>query len=262
MGWIGGVRGGLAVLCGVVGLAAVGCGGGEADSAESAAPAAKGSPQQAATRVAELLASAKRRGDKACRELESVTERSIARFGCPPPKSLRRSMASFEVTGVAVHGSGAVVDYRSGEAKDGASILMFVDSSRRWSLSKFGLFYERTVGTSDDDSREAFDTAVDGYLTAVRNGNCRRYADFANTASSNKQAVCDQEFAATAPLARLLRRNRDTTPAYLGGNKRFGFHALELSQPEPRYFTISTITTPAGSIVLDVAPGHKGSPRG
>jgi hypothetical protein len=249
----------LAVMTALTaGLAAAGCGGDEASTAQEEVriQAATQPSQEFAGRLANLLRTTKKPAE--CLELNTIAARSFTRFPCPPPKPMARSMASFEIVDSDEYGTGAVVDYKSGEAKDGAALILFVAPNREWGISRFGMLTEPSVGTSDATSREGFDTAVDDYLAAVRDRDCKAYMEVAVTDSSDAKAVCKSAFAGTEGLADRLEASSDPAPVYEGGNRTFGFYTVETPKPKPRRTTVSVIRTESGGedvyLVMDIAP--------
>jgi hypothetical protein len=239
-------------------LGAIACG----DDGEAQSSLAKEPPEAFAARTAKLLETIK--GKKACGPLNAINGRSVTRLPCPPPKALRKSMASFKITGAEEHGTGAVVDYKSGAAKAGAAILLFVDPKKQWSISRFGVKTDPAVGTSDRDSRKGFDTTVDGYLKAVRERDCDAYFKHAITKSQDKPTVCKGEFAATGVLAKRMKRDAKARPEYLGGNETYGFYSLETTKPNPpSTVTISVMRLAAKPkprfAVLDIAASSSSS---
>jgi hypothetical protein len=228
----------VAVACALV----AGCGGG--DESEANLPAPKGSPEQFAEQLAELLVKA--RAPQDCAPLRKIESRSFFQFQCPTSKQVRRSMAEFEVLEADNYGAGAVVDYKSGRAGDGASMVLFLSSNRLWSLTRFGIIAKESVGSDDSDNRAGFRKAVDGYLGAVRRRKCKDYMEYALTSSD--QSTCRVQFPVTKPLGDALKANPKTEPEYLGGNGTFGFFGVETRKPKPAYRTISVIKTAPGSL--------------
>ncbi len=247
----------FACIAAIAAVAAMGCGDDESKETpeKPQIAAAKESAKTYVARTIKLIETTERKQD--CAQLDVANQRSFFRPSCPPPKALRESMASFKLLGVEEYGTGAVADYRSGAAKDGASIVLFVGPGRDWGISRFGVFSSGTVGTSDEESRDGFDEALEGYLDAVRKRDCAAFIDHAATDSKGKQ-ICHTEFAATETLARKLKANPKAEPAYQGGNEMFGFYTLETKKPDPENLTISTIKAadqPADRyLVLTVAP--------
>ncbi len=248
----------VAVIC----LALVsGCGGdGDANGSEEVSARRAVVERQAAafaTRLANLIATSERKQD--CDLLQEISSRSRTTFPCPAERDFRRSMARFEVTGTAAYGTGAVIEYKSGTVKDNASILLYVDPRGEWAVSRFGLLNEPAVGTSDDANEEGFKKAIDGYLNALNKRDCAAYNDFAYTGSTDEKKVCKTQFPATRTLSTLMSQDGRIDLRYLGGDRIYGFYALELDKPAPRRFTVSLTKTPGGSVepfvVLDVAEG-------
>jgi hypothetical protein len=234
-----------------------GCGD-EDDGSATAKPklsAANEPPKIFINRIAKLIETSVRKRD--CAQLDDFASRSFVRFECPSPKAFRRSMASFKVAGTAEYGTGAVVDYKSGQAKDGASILLFAGPDRKWGISRFGIIGEPTVGTEDEASRAGYEKALKGYLEAVESRDCDAYFGYIAPFGKTKKEICKQSFPSTASLAKKLKANASAEPQYRGGNARFGFYTLETSKPKPENVTISIVKATAKSdsyAILDVAP--------
>jgi hypothetical protein len=243
-------------------LLAIGVMGGCGDDGDSAAKeerryhAVGESPDRFAERFAKLLETSTTKAD--CAQLEQINSRSYTRFGCPTDKAMRDSMKSFEVVGSRIYGTGAVVDYKSGKSSDGAAIVMFIAPDRNWGIGRFGISTPPSTKTSDDETREGFDAAVDKYLTAIRERDCDAYYEMIFKNGDTKAKVCRAAFPATSDLAKRLEANPSAKPRYQGGNSRYGFYALETAKPEPERSTISVLQAGTSSapsyVVLDVAP--------
>jgi hypothetical protein len=246
----------LAVMAGV----SVGCGGDEGDStteqAETRFSAAAEPSKVFMRRMANLLATTTAKKD--CPQLEEINQRSYARFTCPPDKGLRESMDQFKVVGTAEYGTGAVVDYRSGKIKDGATVLLYVAPDRNWGISRFGVITEPSTKTSDDDSRDGYQQAVDDYLTAVRERDCEAFREVAYISPDVKDGeVCGTVFGATKELAERMKLQPDVEPVYQGGTDTYGFFSFETIETDDNS-TISVVKSGSGDdpkyVVLDVAP--------
>jgi hypothetical protein len=167
-----------------------------------------------------------------------------------------KSMDQLKVVAVEEHGTGAVVDYRSGREPDGAAALLFVDGNRQWAISRFGVLSEPSVGTSDAGSRAGYDRAVADYITAVEERDCKAFEKVAYTDGRSGKAVCKGDFVDTKDLAKRLAADRDAKPTYQGGNRTYGFYVLKMAKPKPVRATISVVrgTSETGDpryVVLD-----------
>jgi hypothetical protein len=252
----------LAALVVGVCLAWTGCGSGD-DSEDAAMTTTvpkgfvKGTPQELATDLAAALATTD--SERNCKELQRINDRSAVDFPCAVPRELRTSMKKFKVDDVETYGSAAVVNYTSGAAPDGASMLMYVQHpQRRWTLGRFGLLNGRDETVDKADARAGYDKALGAYLKAVRERDCKLYSDYASALDDSATVECREDFKSTIELANLLKKNRDTEPDYLGGSDRYGFYTLDLKRPKP---TPLVITTMRGSMqdlrpyrVLSVGP--------
>jgi hypothetical protein len=256
---LGGSRTCATLLCvGAVVLIGAGCG----DDGDSTArqtgvtySRASESPRAFATRMAKLLETATTRKD--CRQLDEINGRSLTRLRCPAGRAFRKSMSRFEIVGAKEYGTGAVVDYKSGATPDGAAIVLFVATDRNWAISRFGVLTEPSTGTSDEESRDGFHKAVDDYLTAVRERDCKAFAEVAFTGGASETAVC-KAFPSTKALAERMKANPTARPKYEGGNGTYGFFSLETAEPTVINETISVIEagpdSPSPYVVLDIAP--------
>jgi hypothetical protein len=256
----------ITVVVAITAMAVTGCGednggsdgnGGADDAAaQTDGPPEAGSPAAFAIDFAKLLANSD--DPKSCKALAAVNRRSITRFLCPASEETRTSMALFEVLDSATYGTGGLVEYRS-KKTDRATILVYRSEGGEWGISRFGIINDPSVDTSDEENRDGYDETVNGYLTAVRERKCDEFAKYAAVKSKNREKACATDFKSTEALGKLLSRNPDAKPEYLGGNGTYGFYGLRLDQPKPAYMTISIIKTPKGTlrpfIVLDVAPG-------
>jgi hypothetical protein len=213
-------------------------------------------PQNFAQRMAKLLQTAKTLKD--CRQIEEINGRSAIGLPCPAQKQLRDSMARFKLVGAQTYGTGAVVDYKSGDASDGAAILLIVAPSRNWGISRIGLATKPSTQTSDSKSRKGFDEIVDTYLRAVRERDCKAFHKVVYTGIDDRKAACKAALPATAPLAQRLKANPAVKPVYRGGNATYGFYTVETPKPEPQNSTISVVKSGTGAdvdyFVLNVAP--------
>lgn len=235
----------LAAALACVALGACGGSGGDSEP-RSGADSSPAPVEETVKRLARIVADAREPDD--CEPLQPIQRRASVSLTCPGDRRLRRSMAKLQVTGVEIHGTAAVVDYTSGALEDGGSVVFLRDPEGRWGIARFGLVYERTVGTSDEDVRPAFDATVDAYLRAVRDRDCDLYRKHAGLDSVDVRTVCERDFARTAPLARALKANPDARPAYLGGNGAFGFYGLSFDDPRPRYTTLFVARSAPGSL--------------
>jgi hypothetical protein len=208
-------------------------------------------------RMGKLLATAKKRKD--CPVLDQIAARSYVRFTCPADKKFRASMAKFKVVAVGEYGNGAVIDYKSGDVPDGAAIVLFVAPDRNWGISKFGVVTEPSTETSDEDSREGYDSVVNAYLDAVRERDCSAFLKVVLITGDDEKAPCKSVFPPTKDLAKRLKADPSAKPKYEGGNATYGFFTIETKKPVPENATISVIRdTDEGAtkpyMVLDVAP--------
>jgi hypothetical protein len=248
-------------VCAVAILGAfVGCGG-DSESAGEGSPTlsrAAEPPEVFVKRLAKLLATTTRARD--CAQLDEINRHSSTRFSCPPEKSLRSSMASFKVVGAEEYGTGAIVDYKSGELEGGGAIVLFVATDRQWGIARFGITTEPSTGTDDERSRARYDEAVERYLTAVRERSCETFKEVAFSSRVEGEDVCKTTFAKTKELAKRLKVNPTATPRYVGGNATYGFYNLETRKPEPENSTIGVIKSSDGTgtayVVLDVLPSQ------
>jgi hypothetical protein len=221
-------------------LSLVSCGGddGDTEADEQKYSAADEPPRVFAERVAKLIATSTRKQD--CAQLEEIA--SLVTFACPTDKKLRKSMRSFRIVGAEEYGTGAVVDYESGESKDGAAITLFVTPDRKWGIGQFGVLTQPSTKTTDEESRAGFDRAVNEYLAAVRKRDCKAYTDVAYTRNVKKSEVCKVLFATTTDaLAKRLKADPAARPEYQGGNGTFGFYGIETKRPVPKNSTISVV---------------------
>lgn len=253
---------GLQLLCALVlaSALATGCGddgdsGGANQDETVSRSLAHEPPRLFAERLAKLLVTI--RGKDDCGDIGVINGRSIARFPCPPARSLVESMKKFKVTASGEYGTGAVVEYRSGAAPDGSTLLLYVSPGRRWAISRMGVVTDPSVGTSDEDTRAGYEKAVEDYLTAVRERDCDAFLKVAYTGSATGQKACRTVFADTKKLAKNINASPSAEPQYQGGNSTYGFYALETAKPERTVTTISVIRAGSGTdetyLVLDAA---------
>ena len=229
------------------------------DSPREANPIASYTPQQPpddhVRRVARRLGAADTTAK--CGAVSRLTRQSLFRFRCPLPGKAREAVAGLKVVGSATYGPAAVVDYVSQDTPDGASAVLFATRQLRWALSRFGLLNEPSTESSDTDSRDEFDEAVDGYVSAVREGRCSQYDRYAvNAAEGDREAICADEFQKTVELGEALGKNPGAEPEYLGGNERFGFYSLTFAKPQSASVIVSVAKGSTGrAAVLNFAPG-------
>jgi|GEM_PF-3395022 len=227
------------VLCAVgAGFVTVGCSG--SDDAGGAGSSAPSEPAKVfAERLAKTLATVKAKKD--CGPLNAISARSSTTLPCPAPKAFRESMAKFEVTAAEEHGTAALVGYKSGAVKDGATLALVVAPNGKWSISRFGLGLKPDVGTSDAKDGDAFDTALRSYLNAVRERDCKGFYAHAIAISQSRQDACAKELPDTKDLGRRLALDEDASPSYIGGNATYRFYGLDTAKPNPKSFTISVV---------------------
>ena len=167
-------------------------------------------------------------------------------------------MARFKLMKAAEYGTAAVVEYRSGEAPDGAAIILFVAPDRNWAFSHFGVVVEPSVGTSDAEARAGYERATGRYVAAVRTRDCATLRRILFVSDHSGDLTCEALLAGTAATATRLRRNPGAEPEYLGGNRTFGFFALETRRPEPENLTIAVMRADDDGVgrylVMDVVP--------
>lgn len=235
-------------------LAAAGCGGDDGDDGGDATaavslPPAKQSPEAFARELAKLVSTSERKRD--CKRLNAINARSLYRFPCPLPEPARATFAFLKVLDSAAHGTGAVVDYKSEESPDGASMVLFQSPKREWGVSHFGLLSEAPAESDDGDSRDGYDKAIAGYLKAVRERNCDDYTEYAamgDIEAKDLQAACKRAMPATKQMAGQLKANPGAEPQYLGGSETYGFYRLELKKPKPMNLHFSVFKTPEGTL--------------
>lgn len=242
--------------------AGAGCSGGDDESTARDAQEttrfseANEPPRVFAERLAKLIATTTAKRD--CGQLEPINSRSATRYPCPAPKDVRTSMAGFKVVAAKEYGTGAIVDYESGAAKEGAAIVLFVAPDRNWGVGRFGVITKPSVGTGDRGSRAGYDRAVDAYLLAVRKRDCSAFVRVAFTSGAKEKSVCATLFPMTRDLAKRLKANPTARPEYEGGNRTYGFYTLETPKPKPQNVTISVVKSGDGKqapfVVLDATP--------
>lgn len=246
------------VAVALLGAAISGCGSDDDTSAakqEVRFSEATESPRAFTERLAKLLATTTSKKD--CAQIALINSRSTTQYPCPAPKDLRKSLANFKVVGAEEYGTGAIVDYTSGESKTGAAIVLSVALDRNWGVNRFGVITAPSTGTSAGQSRAGYEKAVDSYLSAVRKRDCDAFSAVAFTNGlTDKQEICKRLFVTTNDLTNRLRANPSAKPSYQGGNATYGFYGLETKKPKPRNSTISVVKEGAGAkqpyVVLDV----------
>jgi len=212
-------------------------------------------PDRFMERLARILATAERPAD--CDFVNVIGSISRRGFRCPAEPEVARSMARFKVLDTREYGTGAVVEYRSGEVRDSASTVLAVTPYHNWGIVRHGIDVGHSVSSSDDGTRTGFERTVDAYLAAVKARDCEAFRAVAFTADDAAAEACEGAFAETADLATRLEANAGVRPAYEGGSDTFGFFTLETARPKPENATIVAIRTGGsggGYRVLDVAP--------
>lgn len=181
---------------------------------------------------------------------------------CPFPKKARQSLKRFAVTDSAVYGAGAVVDYTSGDAPNGASVVLVRRPTGDWAISRFGLVGGPTVGTDDGPSRVGFDKGLAGYLDSARKGSCKQYDAFVLSAyEGNRKHICKKELRQTRALVKTFPK---LAKRYVGGNSQFGFYLMTASKPESIRRTVIVVKVDGDSgspyQVLDSVPAPTPEP--
>jgi len=238
----------LAIAC----VAFAGCGGDdEKESASTPAPAAKPPPQ--APQPKQDIA-----------EFARLLETAITSPGCPGLKTkvnkpdvggvaltcpaddarVAKALAGYETTGTETYGSGAVIDYIAAEAPEGGTWELSLGGDGTWVLDSGSITAEKTVGTVLE-SRVGYERALDGFLDAVREGNCDGFVRYALTTRRDKAEACARELPFYDGLATALQADPDAAPFFIGGNARYAFYGLETSKPEPAYRTATVVRTTA-----------------
>jgi hypothetical protein len=259
----------VATLCSVAWLALSGCGGG-GDESSTGAKAPGGAtttkavvqpdapPEAVAKLLMRTVAKAKSKDD--CAAAYPINLRSTHKFPCPPLAGAP-PVKDFEVVNSAEYGPGAVLDYTSERAPDGAAMVMFRGSDGKWGVSRFGILTEEaSVPSSDAASRQGFAGAAKDYLDAMRAKDCRAYTSVVVANGTEDRAPCRQAFdEKTNPVARALVKGQAEKPRYTGGNEFFGFLEVDVHGSETKSVTIVAIKTVAGSArPFMVLSGHPG----
>jgi hypothetical protein len=245
----------------LVAVAAAACGNGDGDGGAQEGGSERSSsagppPEDFVERVAQLLETSRTRKD--CRQLDEISQRSVIDFSCPPTKDVRASMKDFEVVDGERYGTAAVVDYKSGVAKNGGAVLLHATPAGAWGVSGFGILTPPSTGTDDGKVRGDYETAVEEYLLAVRNRDCGSYLALVLTGRATKGEICRTAFAETAPLAKRLKADPSAKSLYMGGNATFGFFEIATRKPSPERSTISVARASNGGntsyVVLGLSP--------
>ncbi len=235
--------------------ATAGCGDGEDSTAKDEArlSAASEPSNVFIKRLAKLLETTTKK--EQCAQLEEINQRSYTRFSCPPSPELARSMGSFRVVGAEEYGTGAVVDYKSGKVKDGATIVLFVAPNRGWGIGRFGVLTKPSTKTSDKANREGYAETVDSYVAAIRDGDCKTLRRVAFNGDYKGKDLCKQILTRYQAFTDQVRRHPKAKPKYEGGNDTYGFFSVETEKPDENT-TISVVKSGGKQkfVILDAAP--------
>ena len=174
-------------------------------------------------------------------------EEGSVRLVCPADDpEIKKAFAGYETTGSATYGTGAVIDYSSGEASEGGTWELSLGSDGTWVLDAGTITQQKTAGT-ELARPEGFQLALDRFLDAVRQGDCDGFFRYSVTTAQDKRAACKQELPLYDNLAKALKADPEAEPAFFGGNSRYAFYGLETAGPNPAYRTVTVLKTAAGS---------------
>jgi hypothetical protein len=224
----------LATLAAALLLALAGCGSDDDNDdsgAESGAGQEMPEPEQPLEEYVDQLAAAL--GERDCAELKRLE----FQIPCPPTAQSRPAFEDVEVSGVEQFGTGGVADFTSGEAPQGATWVLTIGEKGTWGVFRGEITGEKSVGTELGE-REPFDEALDGFLAAVEEGDCKAFFRYSVTASRNERTACREELPLYDQLGEALGADPDAKPFFIGGNARYAFYGLNTDEPEKAYRTV------------------------
>jgi hypothetical protein len=235
----------LAAIVATICVMATGCGGGDDSPAAADMPEPRSYPAFA-EHVAALLAEAEDQGD--CKRIEAINRRSSESLPCPAPKALRERMDSFELVDAAVFNAdrSAVVDYETGEVGKTTSMLLLRSYEGPWTVVRLDINPERTPANAPGEGGVHVRHAIRRYEAAVRRRDCRELLRFVYRPAGTPRPSCEEQLAATAPLARVLKGDPEQRPAFNGGSQDFGFYSMTAYRPKPTHHTITVVRTELG----------------
>ena len=149
--------------------------------------------------------------------------------GC---KYLRQGFGTFKSPRGASYGTGGVIDYATGYATPGTTVLA-LDSDGRFHV----VFVDFTYGSIGSEPNPAFDRNARLAVAAIRRGDCQAFLGVAyrkfGLGGGSDASVCKR--LASTTLRRELENAPPAKPVKLGGNSLFAFYGLRAGN---RWYTV------------------------
>jgi hypothetical protein len=234
----------LLAVAATVCLVAAGCGGDDAPAATDM-PEPRTAPAFAEY-VAALIAEADDPAD--CRRLAKIDRRSSARLPCPAPEPLREQMDAFELIDSQLFNAdrSAVVDYDHGDPTKPTAMVLLLDYDQHWTVQHLDLNSKQRPANGPTEGTGHIKRTIRGYEAAVRARDCETIIRLTYRPAGAPRPSCEDELAATATLAMVLKADPSQRPAFNGGNRDFGFYSMTAYHPRATHHTFTTIRTRLG----------------
>lgn len=202
-----------------------------------------------AAHVAQLVVEA---DDEACESMARIDRRSLEQISCPPPSPLRKRLASFEIASANRYNEVGVVRYIRGETGQMATMIVYLDSRRRWSVERLEIGAGPQADNSGDEGATVLDATIKGYLRAARARDCQalerltyRPADddplLTYHPRGSEPLSCDAQLAKTEELAAELEAHPSQAPALIGGDQDFHFYSLATLDTTRKHYIFTVL---------------------
>ena len=164
--------------------------------------------------------------------LKQLFHSAYGDVGAPGCKYLRQGFGTFKAPRGAEYGTGAVIDYATGYATPGTTVLA-LDTDGRFHVA----FADFTYGSIGSAPNPLFDRNAKLAVEAIRRGDCQAFLGVAyrkfGLGGGSDASVCKRLGSNT--LHRELADAPKAKPVKLGGNSLFAFYGLTVGT---RWYTI------------------------
>ena len=173
---------------------------------------------------------------------------SKAGFQIPCEAKAKKLFAGFQVTGSKTYGSGAVVEFKDAEVKQGfgAYTVAIGEDGKYQITGPISPILQASSLNQEPKDAERMDEAAQQMVDAIRANDCNRFHEWVITPEGMpKDQACKQELTeAYGPLRQELTQAKDAKPERLDGNDQFMFYALRTGE---QYRTLIVARTAPGA---------------